>query len=265
MKQFISSLWGLFIVCVGTITIQEVESSFQALTPENYLYREAERCSDCKNPEGKFMARAVGVDYASGKPTLDERGWLASVHARSQSHEDRVDTACAWCHAPTAEGATRDKQAAKSIPKGLWQGVTCGACHPGSVPREKRASLLVNFTPGTDPTDPSHYVFRDRKNGRDLNAQCRFCHHESHDLLINTKQALLTKGDMRCIDCHMAAYAISEGHLERFHNFKVRANIPHSCSGGIGRTMICHESQSKEWFISRLSAVKGPRKEWSSD
>jgi hypothetical protein len=255
------TLFGILTIFVGSFAIQEVESSLQALTPENYLYREAAGCANCKNPKEAFMLRAVGVDMSSGKAALDNRGWLASVHARSQSHEDRINTACAWCHAPTAAGATRDGQAAKPIPKGTWQGVTCGACHPGSVPREQRsASLLINFTPGTDPTDPDNYMFRNRQNAGELNAQCRFCHHESHDLLVEAKQEMLETGALRCIDCHMAAYAVSYGHVERFHNFTVEANIPHSCSGGMGRAMTCHDNTSAEWFRSRLKEVKGQRK-----
>jgi hypothetical protein len=248
-------------VFIGSFAFQEIDPEFQALTPEHYQYREAAGCADCKRPEEAFMLRAVGVDRSSGETVLDARGWLSSAHARSQSHADRITTLCAWCHAPTASGATQDEQAANPIPKGTWQGVTCGACHPGSVPREQRtASLLVNFKPGTDPRDPKNYIFRDRKNGADLNAQCRFCHHEPHDLLIEAKRKMLETGKLRCVDCHMAAYAVTDGHVERFHNFKVEANLPHSCSGGTGRAMICHDSTPGEWFRLRLKEIKSPRK-----
>lgn len=264
-KLHLAPFFAILFLFIGATAFQAVDPPLQALTPENYNYLEAGRCSDCKGQENAFMTRATGADYSSGKAVLDERGWLSSVHARSQSHEDRINTACAWCHAPTAAGATNDKQAAEPIPKGTWQGVTCGACHPGSVPREKRTSLLINFTPGTDPADQNNYVFRDRGSGKDLNAQCRFCHHESHDLLIKAKQELMENGTIRCIDCHMAAYAVSYGHIERFHNLKVEANIPHSCSGGMGRAMTCHDNVSKEWFSSKLDTVKGSRKKWSND
>ena len=148
-----------FSVCiclVGVKVLQQEDFYIRHLTPENYSYQEAERCSNCKGPENRFMPRAAGVDLSSGSPVLDERGWIASVHARSQSHEDRVNTACAWCHAPLTEGATQKEDDAKPIPKGNWQGVSCGACHPGSLELDKRSSLLINFKPATDPTKPEN-------------------------------------------------------------------------------------------------------------
>lgn len=267
MRIIFQVLFLFFIVytfSAGLADFQENEISLRSLTPENYAYTDAQGCSNCKGDENRFMLRAVGVDLTSGVAVLDERGWLASLHSRSQSHGDRVNTACAWCHAPTAAGATCDKNKAKPIPKGTWQGVTCAACHPGSLESSKRASLVINFTPGTDPTKPESYTFRNRADGKEMNAQCRFCHHESHDLLIEGKQKMMQAGDLRCIDCHMAAYAITGQHIERFHNFKVKANLPHSCSGGTGRAMSCHSGAPKEWFEKKLSLVKGPRKDWSS-
>jgi hypothetical protein len=244
---------------------QEEGFSLKHLTPENYHYKEAEQCSNCKGKENAFMPRASGVDLTSAKPTLDKRGWLASVHARAQSHEERINTACAFCHAPLLEGATRDKDKAKPIPKGTWQGVSCFSCHPGAVERTKRKSLIINFIPGSDPASPDSYFFRNRADGKDMTAQCRFCHHESHDLVIDKKQKMMESGDLRCIDCHMAAYALTEGHVERYHNFKVEENIPHSCSGGLGRAMSCHDEANTEWFKENLKKVKGPRKEWDAD
>jgi hypothetical protein len=96
-----------------------------------------------------------------------------------------------------------------------------------------------------------------------MNAQCRFCHHESHDLLIKAKQDMMKSGELRCIDCHMAGYAVTNQHVEHFHNFKVAKNLPFSCSGGIGRARPCHKGVSKEWFKNKLPSVKGPRKKWS--
>lgn len=267
MRYFVISgglLCGLFFSFIGLKALQQDDFSLQHLTPENYHYKEVERCSNCKGEQNRFMPRAAGVDLSSGISVLDERGWLASIHARSQSHDDRVDTACAWCHAPVAEGANRNREEAKPIPKGTWQGVTCGACHPGSVEGSKRVSLISNYIPGTDPADPENYIFRDRKDGKAMNAQCRFCHHESHDLLIEAKQKMMDLGDLRCIDCHMAAYAVTDQHIERYHNFKVKANLPYSCSGGLGRAMSCHDDVSRDWFEEKLPTVKGSRKEWSS-
>jgi hypothetical protein len=253
---------GLCVCLMGVKVLQQEELSLRHLTPDHYKYKEAEGCSNCKDSENRFMPRAAGVDFSSGSPVLDKRGWLVSVHARSQSHEDRVTTVCAWCHAPLTKGATQKEEEAKPIPKGTWQGVSCGACHPGSLARDKRISLLINFKPGTDPTKPESYVFRDRMSGKELNAQCRFCHHEPHDLLIEAKQKNMASGNLRCIDCHMAAYAVTNQHVERFHNLKVAENLPFSCSGGMGRAASCHEGVSSEWFKEKLPTVKGPVKEW---
>ena len=256
------------LICAALAALQapdQQDLSLRNLTPENYSYREAARCAGCKGEQNAFMVRAAGVNLSAEEPALDSRGWLTSIHARSQSHEDGVDMACAFCHAPLTEGATREKEKAEPIPKGDWQGVTCGACHPGSVDQGRRKSLVANFLPGTDPTDPDNYTFRDRADGMAMNAQCRFCHHESHDLLVDKKMEMLNAGDLRCIDCHMAAYALTDGHLERFHNLQVEENLPHSCSGGLGRTMVCHAETSQEWFSHNLERVKAPRKQWSAD
>ncbi|MFC2156350.1 hypothetical protein ACFLT9_00805 [Acidobacteriota bacterium] len=253
------------ILLVALPIFQEESLSLKHLTPENYHYVQAEGCANCKGAENVFMPRAAGVDLSGEKTILDDRGWLNSIHARSQSHEDRVDTACAYCHAPTTPNATRNKDEAQSILKGTWQGVSCFACHPGPVERDKRQSLLVNFLPGTEPSNPDNYIFRNRSDGTELNAQCRFCHHESHDLLIEKKQDMMDSGEFRCVDCHMAAFAITDGHVERFHNFKVEKNLPYSCSGSMGRAMNCHDGKPGTWFQDNLSKVKGPRKEWEAD
>ena len=257
-------LIGTFYFFISGKTKVE-KSSLRHLAPENYHYKEAERCSNCKGEANQFMLRATGIRMVSGSPVLDDRGWLASTHARSQNHGNRINTACAWCHAPGARGATKDKKAAKPIPEGTWQGVSCGACHPGSLKRSLRKSLVTNYTPGTDPAKPENYIFRNRADGREMNAQCRFCHEESHDLLIKEKQEMMASGKLRCIDCHMAAYALTGKHVERFHNFKVARNIPHSCKGGIGRTITCHRDVSEDWLKKKLPVIKGPPKEWSSD
>jgi hypothetical protein len=244
---------------------QQAGLSLRYLTPVGYDYKDAAGCADCKGVENSFMPRAAGVDISGEVPVMDKSGWLASVHARSQSHEGRIDTACAWCHAPLTAGATRNKGEGKVLPAGNRQGVTCGACHPGQVEREKRLSLLVNYNPGTDRSDPKNYIFRSRTAGRDFNAQCRFCHHQSHDLLIEAMSDLWEAGGLRCVDCHMAAFSEADRRVERFHNFKVKTNLPHSCSGGLGRSMTCHEGKDTEWFEENIDHVKGPRKTWSDE
>lgn len=232
------------------------------LEPVHYRYSEAERCANCHDDGGDVLKRAVGVDVSSGAPEITGNGWLSSVHARSQSHEDRVNTACAWCHAPTAPGATEDEAAAVPIEKGTWAGVTCGACHPVGLDESLEESLVTNMIPGSDRSDPASYTFIDRSDPKQLNAQCQYCHHEYHDL-VPVKAEMMESGELRCIDCHMAGYGVSESRLvERFHNMKVEANGPQSCNGAYGTDAACHADASADWMHTSIAAMKGPRKEW---
>jgi hypothetical protein len=238
------------------------EVSLDSLTPENYFYKEAERCSTCKGDGAEIMHRAVGVAVTGEYVLSDDRGWLVSEHAQSQSHEDKINTACAWCHAPLTENAVKDEADGQPIAKGNWQGVSCGACHPGELAREQRKSLVINFKPGSSQKDPAAYIFRDRSDGKAMNQQCKYCHHEFHDMLKAKKTEMLDSGELRCIDCHMAAHdKYLETRVERFHNLKVADNIPHSCAG-MGSPMNCHSDKSLEWMSAKVVTVKGSRKEW---
>ncbi len=239
------------------------EISLAEFEPDGYQYVDATRCANCHSDGGDILRRAVGVDASSGHPVLDERGWLSSVHARSQSHENRVTTACAWCHAPTTPGATRDSLAAESIEPGTWQGVSCGACHPVGLADSLEESLVTNLRPGSDRADPTSYTFRDRSDPMELNALCQYCHHEFHGFLVESKTAMSDSGKMRCIDCHMAGYATAEsGLVERFHNMKVEANLPLSCSGSFGTDVGCHTNGTADRLRAAIPMIKGGRQEW---
>jgi len=251
------------VVFVGCGGQDQVEISLNQFEPQNYRYIQAETCVNCHQTDNDIMTRAVGVDISSGIPAMDECGWLASVHARSQSHEYRVTTVCAWCHAPTTKGATQDSLAAVPIEAGTWEGVTCGACHPGRLEGRMRESLLANFVQGSDPTDPASYVFIDKSDASQFNAQCQYCHHEFHDILSPAKAERLESGTLRCVDCHMAGYGVAENQaVERFHNMKVEANGPLSCSGTYGTEPGCHSDASADWMRTSIPKIKGPRKEW---
>ncbi len=148
------------------------------------------------------------------------------------------------------------------IEKGTWEGVTCGACHPVGLDESLEESLVTNLTPGSDRADPVSYTFIDRSDPKQLNAQCQYCHHEYHDL-VASKAALMESGALRCIDCHMAGYAVAEsGLVERFHNFKVEANGPQSCNGAFGTGATCHADASAEWMRDKIPTIKGPLKVW---
>lgn len=255
-----SALLGMF---AGAACQDQMEISLTQFEPEHYRYDQAQSCVNCHQGTNDIMTRAVGVDISASSPRLEESGWLASVHARSQSHDYRVTTVCAWCHAPTTEGATQDSMAAVPIEAGTWEGVTCGACHPGRLEASMRESLLTNYLPGSNPIDPASYVFIDRSDPVQYNAQCQYCHHEFHDILSPAKAEMLQSGMLRCIDCHMAGYAVSGDQVvERFHNMKVEANGPLSCSGKAGTDLGCHANATTDWVRTNIPNIKGPRKEW---
>ena len=237
--------------------------SLKKFAPVNHQYTEAESCITCKAENSSVMARAVGarLDKAGAVALeLDNRGWLGSVHSRSQDHGERVNNACAWCHAPATAGAVRDEKEGKAIPKGQWQGVTCIACHPKLG--QESALLYGNYHPGRDAAEKESYVIRDMSQGTEANKLCTWCHHQYHDFKIEAKTEMLAQGTLRCIDCHMAGYQKHGQQVERFHNMKVEASIPKSCSGDLGTAQACHADQSQEWMRSMLQEVKGPRKSW---
>ena len=257
------SLLGFLVGCAGSGQGDLDGFSLAGLEPEHYRYADAERCANCHGDGSAIQMRAVGVDTVSGVPELTGYGWLSSVHAQAQSHDDRVNTACAWCHAPTTPGATQDSLAAVSIEKGTWEGVSCGACHPVGLPDSLEESLVTNLHPGSDRTDPASYVFIDRSDPTQLNAQCQYCHHEYHGFIVPSKTALMESGMLRCVDCHMAGYGVAEsGLVERYHNFKVEANGPLSCSGTFGTEAGCHANASADWMSTSIPNMKGPRQEW---
>jgi hypothetical protein len=257
------SLLALIAVLTGSTQQGQTGFSLASLEPEHYRYAEAERCANCHDEGSAVHRRAVGVAISSGEPEVTGKGWLSSVHARSQSHEDRVNTACAWCHAPTTTGATRDSAAAAPIPKGTWQGVTCGACHPVGLADSLQESLVTNLLPGSDRSDPASYTFIDRSDPSQMNAQCQYCHNEFHGILVPTMADHLHSGMLRCIDCHMAGYRVAEsGSVERMHNFKVEANGPISCSGEYGTQTGCHANATEEWMRTAIPNIKAPRADW---
>lgn len=263
-KAAVSVLIILILATIFTAFVNPDEKiSLARFAPENHHYSEAESCLNCKSNNSQVMARVVGVSLDAAAETavsLDSRGWLGGIHSKSQDHGERVTTACAWCHAPLTPGAVRDDKQGKTITKGEWQGVSCGACHPKTG--EKREDLYGNIHPGKDPLQKDSYQIRDMALGVESNQLCTWCHHEYHDFKIAIKTEMLASGELRCIDCHMAGYR-KEGELvERFHNMKVEANLPFSCSGEPGAGQSCHGQSGVEWMKAEIGGIKGPRKSW---
>jgi hypothetical protein len=124
-------------------------------------------------------------------------------------------------------------------------------------------SLLTNLLPGSDRSDPASYTFIDRSDPNQMNTQCQYCHHEFHGILVQNMADHLHSGALRCIDCHMAGYNVTEsGLVERIHNFKVEANGPISCSGEYGTETGCHVDATAEWMHTAIPTLKGPRADW---
>jgi hypothetical protein len=123
------------------------------------------------------------------------------------------------------------------------------------LPDSLEESLVTNFIPGSDPADPASFVFIDRSDPNQMNAQCQYCHYEVHEMTSEAKASMLAAAQIRCIDCHMAGYAVTEsGMVERFHNMQVAANGPKSCSGAYGTDGSCHANATTDWM--KLSIVK---------
>lgn len=215
------------------------------LTPEGYLYVEVRRCAGChdnaKDSDGKSTHRnAIGFTGDAGSPTLTGKGWLSGAHGRSQDSAITSNTYCAWCHAPSQPGVTASIRDAQPIESDRT-GVSCIACHASDAVDEKFGTYQANFRPGGDRESLVDFIPRQPASGRETNTQCLFCHLRPHPFAVGQHTDLLEKGDLRCIDCHMAVYNITEsGRKERYHNMKVAANNdPSTCQP-------CHDFQKAE-------------------
>ena len=215
------------------------------MTPEGYLYEEPRRCAGChdnaRDSEGRSTHRnAVGLTGDSEAPTLSGKGWISGGHGRSQDSTLVSNTYCAWCHAPSQPGATTAISQGRPIESGRT-GVSCIACHASDAVDEKFGTYQANFRPGGDRESLVDFVPRQPASGSETNAQCLFCHLRSHSFAAPPHADLLERGELRCIDCHMAVYNVTEsGRKERYHNMKVAANNdPATCKP-------CHDYSTSE-------------------
>jgi nitrate/TMAO reductase-like tetraheme cytochrome c subunit len=235
---------------------QEQATTMSFVTPEGYDYSYAESCVNCHRVKGwrnrwhqeNVLGVKVTRDADDVVTAVEETGFgfISSKHARSMDGAS-ANTYCAYCHAPTYEGLTTDADEAKNIKKGK-PGVACGACHPSHGQAEDFGSRYGNYMPGTDTSVNSNWKPVPKADehefvGKAANNQCLFCHGSYHEFASKAKTKMVKKGNLQCIDCHMAIYNhLDSGLPERYHNFKVAFNGPDSCS----KDGACHSFKKKE-------------------
>lgn len=246
-------------------------------------FSHAESCVNCKSIEGKGLLdkklasgkdtekkqyhqeNVLGINVlsrnADGTPkeaVLSGMGWLSSKHAQSMAgNSANANTYCAWCHAPTYEEIAEDGEDAKIIKSGK-PGVACSACHPGHTLAGQFGTRYANYLPGSDESDadswkPVPKVDEHNFDGKKANKQCLFCHSTYHGFAVDFHNDMVKSGKLECITCHMAVYnELSSGLGERFHNMKVFANGPVSCSN----QGACHSFKKKQ-FAAEIAELMG--------
>lgn len=242
-------------LCLTAFAPLAKQDEVKTISPENYYYQDVQFCLTCKTEGDGIMPRAIGIEFGDNALKINSKGWLTSGHAKALSHEKPINSYCARCHFPTWDNLAEVESEAKIIPTGKWQGVTCRACHSSNLERSLRQSTLINYKAGKDKKDPANYIFIDRKDGKQQNSQCGFCHEKTHQFSVEIKNQMLQAGDLRCIDCHMAGYKKEEYTVARFHNMKVKENIPWSCGSQLGNTGNCHHQQDDQWMATNISAL----------
>jgi len=220
-------------------------AAIDRVTPDGYLYEELRRCAGCHetatdSAKNSTHRNAIGVTGDPLSPTLTGKGWLSGAHGRSQDSAVASNTYCAWCHAPTQPGVTDDINAGRVIEAGRT-GISCITCHASEAVNDEYGTYQANFRPGGDRESLVDFVPRQPASGTETNAQCLFCHLRPHKFAVQPHADLVDAGELRCIDCHMAVYNVTEsGRKERYHNMKVAANNdPATCNP-------CHEYDETE-------------------
>jgi len=204
-------------------------AAIDVAAPEGYVYEELRRCAGCHEPSvgldgNSTHLNAIGLTGDPSSPVLTGKGWLSGAHGRSQDATTVSNTYCAWCHAPSQPGVTSDIAAAEPIATGKV-GVSCIACHASEAVNEEFGHYQANFRPGGDRDSLVDFVPRDPASGAETNDQCLFCHLRPHPFAYPPHGYMVESGHLRCIDCHMAVYNVTEsGREERYHNMKVAAN-----------------------------------------
>ena len=225
------------------------------------------------------------------------RGWVSSKHAVAMggfvdpdatsaspspaasltgvTPAPQANTYCGWCHNPgdghggrEFKNVTDDPTKAKTLKKNL-SGVACVACHPSNNFKKQhpQSSRYANYMPGSDPDDFDNAwkaVARDPDgvyDGKGSNKQCLFCHGSYHEFKSSIHTTLVKSGSLRCFDCHMAVFnTLPSDTKERYHNMKVLANGPASCS----KEGACHSFTKKE-MLAKVAALMGGHSQKKND
>ena len=276
---------GLF--ALGSLILLNVASAEMDVTPAaNILAKfmpsdfnwfepgdEEDGCWTCKRTKGWknnwHLDNAIGVSGTDEGKTIRNTGigWISSKHAYSMmdlpvqteaaasppklmKYASNSNTYCAWCHGPSLAKVTNDPLQTAPVKKDK-PGVTCLACHCDHTTAGIFGTRFTNYLPGHPDHGEESFLARGVENGKKANAQCLFCHGEYHGFARASHESLVKKGDLRCIDCHMAVFnELDSGTHERYHNMKVYANGPVSC---IGECHI-HNFSNKE-FAAKVAAL----------
>jgi hypothetical protein len=246
-----------------------------------YDYGAPETCAGCHFVLGlDHTARVLGVIWNDTTQTwqLTGSGWLASAHAQSD-HGSTENGFCAKCHSPLQASASAGFNNgtvvnAGAIPQLRFQAVTCATCHPPDNITAQIGALNPDAIDGgaiaiylwKGYNNPASYqtlnpgVNADGTSKEDL--LCLNCHEQRHNTDDTAFEAMYTTtfgpggGPVRCIDCHMSTYqSIGGGNTglplleERFHDWKVGANLPYSC-GAQGSVSGCHSNQFSQFTVA---------------
>lgn len=272
-KLFLLAIFFAGLLAFARSSSAQSTPSPTALNRPDMNWSEANGCTRCHftlNPDGTrrgpHMIEAVGVSWDDTKKTfsLTGKGWFASKHAVS-NYESTANTYCARCHSPLQAKVAAQYVKGKfvdteQVPYGKMEGVTCAACHPSHTVAVQIGRRLGIYQLEKDKTKAEAYKVVHHGDEDELCLNCHVTRHNED----NPSFKLMYDVGVRCIDCHMAPYAVMEANpaLNKMgHDFKVAANLPHSC-GVQGAMVQCHPGMTAEGTIKFIPYMKEQHKEW---
>lgn len=254
----------LAVACylVMGVAAEDEATLLGGVTPEGYDYTKPEEespesCAACAHQRDNHLWRVLGAEppeteeHAPQSATVVTGiGWLSSAHATSFIAGVNNNSYCAWCHAPTTYKVTSNANDASVLKPGKWHAMSCAGCHTTHHIAGEIGTRYTNYYPGHDLEEEESYIPRHAEKGRQANKQCLWCHGDYHGFSSRVKTAMVKSGSLRCIDCHMAGYQLTDrGTVERYHNMKVIENLPFSCNGRFGALVSCHSTAKKNWGL----------------